>query len=90
MEAGPDDTLARNVRLLLLGTRYASLRSLQVCVEQGVVRLTGQVGTFYEKQLAQESVRGEPGVQGVVNLVEVAQAVSDRAIPEPPEEGPTT
>jgi len=72
MEACPDDNLARRVRLLLRGSRYISLRSLQVCVEEGVVTLTGQVGTFYEKQLAQESVRGEPAVRRVLNLVEVA------------------
>jgi osmotically-inducible protein OsmY len=40
----------------------------------GKVRLHGDVGTFFEKQMAQEVVRRIDGVQHVENLLQVAWA----------------
>lgn len=41
---------------------------------EGRVRLHGDVGTFFEKQMAQEVVRRIDGVQQVENLLQVAWA----------------
>ncbi len=51
---------------------YSSLRDISCeCDEAGVLLLRGQVSTFFEKQLAQESVAKLDGVTRVVNQVEV-------------------
>ena len=51
---------------------YSSLRDISCeCDEAGVLLLRGQVSTFFEKQLAQESVAKLDGVTRVVNQVAV-------------------
>ena len=39
--------------------------------EKGVLRLRGELPTFYAKQLAQEAVKGVEGVAGIINDIEV-------------------
>ena len=39
---------------------------------QGVLSLHGRLPTYYQKQLAQEAVKGLDGVRQVVNEIEVA------------------
>ncbi|QDV73580.1 BON domain-containing protein [Botrimarina mediterranea] len=45
---------------------------LRIEAGDGRVRLHGDVGTFFEKQMAQEVVRRIDGVQQVENLLQVA------------------
>jgi osmotically-inducible protein OsmY len=55
-----------------LGHHLFRSRQIDVCADQGVVVLQGEVQSFYEKQLAQEVVRRIDGVQRVENEIEVA------------------
>lgn len=49
------------------------LRRLAVCVSEEEVVITGQVSSFYMKQLAQETVRPTLGDRRLLNLVEVCR-----------------
>ncbi len=49
------------------------LRRLVVCVSEEIVVITGQVSSFYMKQLAQETVRPTLGDRRLLNLVEVCR-----------------
>jgi len=45
--------------------------SVQVQSHRGNVVLTGTVGSYYEKQLAQETLRGVAGITSIDNSLEV-------------------
>ncbi len=49
------------------------IRTSRVSCEfsRGVLRLHGRLATYYQKQVAQESVRGIEGVTDIVNEIEV-------------------
>lgn len=47
------------------------LRRLVVTETEAEVVITGRVATFYQKQLAQEAVRGAVGGRRLLNQVEV-------------------
>jgi osmotically-inducible protein OsmY len=53
----------------------SSIPSRQISCEyrQGVLLLRGRLLTYYQKQVAQEAVRGLNGVRQVVNEIEVAE-----------------
>ena len=76
--------LNHRVRLCLSTATHAVLRGLVVEVNQQTVILSGTVGTFYEKQLAQEIVRHVAGVRQVVNLVQVEPEEANRSTQEGP------
>ena len=44
---------------------------MQVQNQRGKVVLTGTVASYYDKQIAQESLRGLPGIVTVDNLLNV-------------------
>jgi len=46
-------------------------RNLRFETEQGRVTLRGVVGTYYQKQMAQEAVRRVEGVEQIANELEV-------------------
>jgi osmotically-inducible protein OsmY len=50
---------------------HRRLRQVRCEHRDGVLVLTGQVPTFYYKQIAQECVRIVPGVTRIQNLLEV-------------------
>jgi len=50
---------------------YICQNQVQVETSSGRVRLEGTVGTFYQKQMAQELVRRIDGVERVVNQLQV-------------------
>lgn len=50
---------------------YPVLGRLECDYHDGVLILSGRVRSFYEKQVAQESVRSVEGVHQIVNDVEV-------------------
>lgn len=60
------------VRRALQRHPYRLLRTLFVEYEKGVVVLRGRLPSYYQKQLAQEAMRGIDGVTHVVNEVEVS------------------
>lgn len=51
---------------------HPALRTVSCEFEKGVLRLRGQLSSFYHKQLAQETVANLSGVTQVVNDVTVA------------------
>ncbi len=52
---------------------YLSGRKLRVESESGCVVLHGEVGTFFQKQMAQETVRRIDGVREIRNRLEVTR-----------------
>lgn len=50
---------------------------LQVCCQDGTVILTGQLPSFYLKQILQTIVRKLPGVQAIDNLVQVTSVPAE-------------
>jgi hypothetical protein len=55
----------------LHGKARDSFRDVSCQYEEGTIILRGHSSTYYEKQLAQETVRGIDGVTQVVNEIEV-------------------
>lgn len=46
-------------------------RQLRFETQEGRVVLRGKVGSYFQKQMAQEAVRGVDGVQSIENCLEV-------------------
>ena len=59
------------VQSRLRGSPYPSVQRLNCDIEDGRVVLSGRVRSFFEKQVAQESIAGVEGVDQIVNGVEV-------------------
>ncbi len=51
---------------------HITRRKLRFETEQGRVTLRGVVGTYYQKQMAQEAVRHVEGVKEIANELEVS------------------
>lgn len=54
------------------------LRDIRCGYQEGLLILRGRVGSYYEKQLAQESVARLEGVAQVVNEIEVTGGDSNK------------
>ena len=64
--------LARAARKRLKSTSYLGIRGLSCeCDDRGVLYLRGRLSSYYQKQLAQETVLAVCGVAQVVNEVVV-------------------
>jgi len=63
--------LHEQIRSALDRSPYVSQSQVQIETSSGKVRLEGTVGTFYQKQMAQELVRRIDGVEQVVNQLQV-------------------
>jgi hypothetical protein len=59
---------------VLTSSPLPQLRRLVVTVNDGEVVITGQVPTYYLKQLAQETLRPAVGRRKLLNLVEVCRS----------------
>ena len=66
-----DAALHDEVHLALTRSTFFSSRNFNVELQAGSVTLKGIVRTYYQKQLAQESVRSVAGVDRVLNQLEV-------------------
>jgi osmotically-inducible protein OsmY len=53
---------------------YVPSRQVSVEASEGRVTLKGNVGSFFQKQMAQEAIRRVDGVQMIDNLLEVTWA----------------
>lgn len=69
-EATPE--LIATVTSALDASPYFEANGFRVEAQQGAVRLHGQVGTFFEKQMVQEVVRRLDGVERIENHIEVS------------------
>lgn len=66
------DTLQARVHSALEASPYIPFQKMRVEAEHGSVRIQGNVGSFFEKQMTQEVVRRLDGVEQVENLLEVS------------------
>lgn len=73
----PASAVAAAARNRLRACAYASVRELPCDYNEGILVLRGQVSSYFHKQVAQEAVRGLPGVEVIVNAVVVV--IADRA-----------
>ncbi len=63
--------LLEQVQGALNRSPYVSQKQVQIETIDGHVRLEGTVGTFFQKQMAQELVRRVDGVERVENRLQV-------------------
>jgi osmotically-inducible protein OsmY len=66
-----DAALQTRVHSVLRQNPYLPGRQLDFEMHQGKVVLRGTVGSWYQKQMAQEMVRSIEGVHQIENLLEV-------------------
>jgi len=64
-------TLAERVEGAMVANPYFSSRQLRFETADGRVVLSGVVGTYFQKQMAQEIVRRIEGVREIDNCLEV-------------------
>ena len=64
-------SLADRVDAAILTNPYLTGRTLRFETDGGRVILQGQVGTYFQKQMAQEMVRRVEGVELIDNCLEV-------------------
>lgn len=67
----PHQELATIVRERLHQSPFAALRHLTCDVDGSVVTLRGRVHTYYARQMALAMALGAPGVEGVLDQLEV-------------------
>lgn len=79
-DAGGDLEIARCVEVGLKSKDGARPHALKVVVESGVVTLTGDVDSAYEKQVALDSLRYLRGVKGIVDEIAVRPTVTVSAV----------
>jgi osmotically-inducible protein OsmY len=65
------ETLQRRVENALARSPYVARKKLRFESEQGRVTLHGTVDSFFQKQMAQETVRRLDGVDSIENQLEV-------------------
>lgn len=63
--------LLEQVQGALSRSPYIAPNQVQIETAEGHVRLEGTVGTFFQKQMAQELVRRVDGVERIVNQLQV-------------------
>ena len=67
----PDDEVRQRVSRFLYSRHFPAFRNLGVVVEHGAVTLTGQVQSYYEKQVAITSCQHVAGVLSLVDEIDV-------------------
>jgi len=67
-----DSALEERVLSAIAGNPHLAGRNLRFETELGCVRLHGVVGSYFQKQMAQEALRHVPGVAAIENELEVS------------------
>ena len=75
-----DRELEKRVMSFLEAKHVPGLRHLEVKAADGVVKLSGKVYTFYEKQLCNQCCRRVAGVRQLINEVDVIGAMPGAAV----------
>ncbi|HEX3656336.1 MAG TPA: BON domain-containing protein [Pirellulales bacterium] len=75
-QSAADLNLQRRVLLTLAQLHMPLFRFLRVEVADGTVTLSGRVGSYYERQLAQSRARRVPGVIRLVDAMTVVERPS--------------
>ncbi len=63
--------LAKQIQSALRVCPHLAARNLQFEAEEGRVTLHGEVGSFFQKQMAQEALRSVHGIQRIENELQV-------------------
>lgn len=79
-DIGSDLEIARCVELGLTTKNGVKPHALRIAVENGIVTLTGDVDSGYEKQAALDSLKYLRGVMGVVDEIAVGPMVTEGAV----------
>jgi len=66
-----DDRIARVAHAALLHSGHSTLAKLDCRVGEGVIVISGIVGSFYLKQVAQESIRRTSSGLRIRNVIQV-------------------
>ena len=66
-----DEDVAIRVWEFLQRQHFRSLQELKISVEKGTLTLEGNVGSFYEKQIALTICRRTPGVESFDDQIKV-------------------
>ena len=74
----PDADVELRVMQVLGGLHFTTLVELDVVVDQSEATITGEVNSFYEKQLAMSSCLAVPGVLRFIDRIEVRDRCSNR------------
>lgn len=73
----PDDDVRQRVSRFLYSQHFPAFRNLDIVVEHGAVTLTGEVQSYYEKQVAMTSCQHVAGVLSLIDEIDVrAEAVA--------------
>jgi osmotically-inducible protein OsmY len=72
--ASADRAMANQIASHLADSNRANLRRLSVDVHAGEVTLRGSVASFYEKQIAIQACRLLPGIDRLIDALEVARS----------------
>jgi osmotically-inducible protein OsmY len=67
-----DEDVGLRVRDFLLRQHFPTLHELDISIEDGALTLQGQVGSFYEKQIAISICQRVPGVLIFIDKIAVA------------------
>lgn len=67
----PDDDVRKRVARFLSSRHYPTFRKLAIDVKHGAVTLTGEVQSYYEKQVAMTSCQHVAGVLSLVDEIDV-------------------
>jgi osmotically-inducible protein OsmY len=65
------EALADRVHAAIQASPFVSRRGLRFETHRGCVTLRGEVASYFQKQMAQEAVRGLHGVEAIENELEV-------------------
>lgn len=66
-----DDQLLHRLNRAFVASGQPGIQRIQVSVHEGLVALRGTVGTYYQKQLAQETAMHVRGVEALTNEIVV-------------------
>jgi osmotically-inducible protein OsmY len=75
-QAADDATLVAKVKAALTFCKGGDAGEIQVCAEEGVIRLSGRVSSSARKHLAGEIARNTMGVTSVENRLKVTAPVN--------------
>ena len=64
--------LVAQIHSAVVHNPHLNHRRMQIRTKQGKVVIRGSVNTFFEKQMAQEALRGIEGVKSIENELEVS------------------
>jgi hypothetical protein len=75
----PDAELQSRARAYLISRKFSAFRRLDVVADRGVVGVSGSLASYYERQVAVESLRRVAGVRRVVDRI-VVEAIPKREL----------